>query len=394
LRGYKKFIFAFAVLLAIYILAEMNRPRPVNWDVTLSKDDKQPYGGYILFHQLKDIFPRAAINAYRLPVYNQVNNFYSTNTAYMLIDPTLQLGKEDLNELMSYVHRGNYAFIASENFSKALMDTLHFHNMRKFDFILDDTSTMEFKNPSLRTRKRYYFKRMTVDGYIDEFDTASTVVLATNRNEDVNFVRIAHGKGAFFIHASPVCFSNYFMVSGENADYTSIALSYLPKEIKTIFWDEYYKLGPTGSNNPLRFLLNDPFLRWAFRIAVITMILFVLFEMKRRQRIIPTIPPLKNTTLDFVRTVGNVYFNQRDNKNIALKKISYFLEHVRSVFFLQTSHFDNEFKEALSAKSGVQHEQVNELFRLIEEIQNSGRVGDQTLLVLNKQIDSFYEKAK
>ena len=71
MKGYKKFIIAFIAIVTIYIVAEMNRPRPFNWELTLSKDDKDPYGGYILYQQLKDLFPRAEIKSYRLPVYNQ-----------------------------------------------------------------------------------------------------------------------------------------------------------------------------------------------------------------------------------------------------------------------------------------------------------------------------------
>jgi len=93
------------------------------------------------------------------------------------------------------------------------------------------------------------------------------------------------------------------------------------------------------------------------------MILFVLFEMKRRQRIIPVIAPLRNTTLDFVQTVGNVYFNQRDNKNIAIKKITYFLEFVRSNFFLSTSNMNDEFIEALSKKTAMKQQDKTKLGR-------------------------------
>ncbi|MEJ7677787.1 MAG: hypothetical protein WKG06_07955 [Segetibacter sp.] len=62
------------------------------------------------------------------------------------------------------------------------------------------------------------------------------------------------------------------------------------------------------------------------------LLLYVLFEMKRRQRIIPVITPLKNSTLDFVKTVASVYYNEKDNNGIADKKVNYFLEFVRSRF--------------------------------------------------------------
>src|SRR5438105_9132538 len=108
-------------MLALYILAEMNRPKPVEWKITLSKEDKNPFGGYILYHQLNDLFPAASIHSYRLPAYNQVNNSRDSNTAYILIDPQLSMSAEDVDELLNYVVSGNYVFISSGNFSKTLM---------------------------------------------------------------------------------------------------------------------------------------------------------------------------------------------------------------------------------------------------------------------------------
>ena len=201
---------------------------------------------------------------------------------------------------------------------------------------------------------------------------------------------MTYGDGALFIHAAPLCFSNYFILKNNNAEYTSKALSYIPGNVSKIYWDEYYKMGPGGSRNPLRFILTNPFMRWAFRIAILGIVIFILFEMKRKQRIIPVLPALQNTTLDFVRTVGNVYFNQHNNKNIAVKKINYFLEFLRSKFHLSTSQLNEEFISVLAKKSGVTTLEIQDLVTAIQEVNDSTTVNDQLLLYLNKKIDIFY----
>ena len=372
----------------------MNRPKPVDWKITLSKEDKSPYGSYILYQQLKDIFPKAVLSSYRQPVYNQVNNTSDSNTAYLLIEPDLEFSKDDMNELLNYVLAGNYAFISAGDFGRTLMDTLKFKTSRRLDFETKDSVTINFTNPSLHEPKNYGFTRMTLDGYFSALDTTYTVVLGNNQLKDINFIKIAYGDGAFFIHTAPLCFSNYFMLKRNNASYSAKALSFLPTNIKHIYWDEYYKLGPEGSGNPLRFILTNRWLKWAFRIAMLTIVLFVLFEMKRKQRIIPVIPPLRNSTLDFVQTVGNVYFNQRNNKNIALKKINYFLEFVRSGFLLTTSHLNDEFIQLLAKKTGIAETETSRLINNIHHFNNSEQITDTDLLELNHQIDSFYAKAK
>jgi len=365
----------------------------MNWDISLSKEDKNPYGGFVLFKQLKDIFPAADIRSYRMPVYDQVNNYEDVNTAYLLIEPGLELQQDDINEMLNYVKLGNYVFMSAGSFNRALMDTLMFNTKRHFD-LLGDSMTINFSNPELHTPKNIGFTRLTLDGYFDELDSSRSVILGNNQRNEPNFIKIEHGDGAFFIHAAPICFSNYFMLKNDNANYTAKALSYLPKRVKTIYWDEYYKMGPEGSRNPLRFIMTNPYLKWAYRLALMGMLLFILFEMKRKQRIIPIIAPLRNTTLDFVQTVGNVYFNKRDNKNIAVKKINYFFEFIRSNFYLSTNYLNDEFVTTLAKKTGTTEREIKRLVDLINEVNSSFQVSDSLLLELGNEIDSFYAKAK
>ncbi len=392
MKGYKGFILVFSLLLVIYIIAEATRPKPLNWTVTLSAQDKNPYGAYCLFHALDGVFPGVPVHSFRSPVYNQVNNKRTAGSAYLLLSPGLDaMSKEDVSELLSFTAAGNHVLLSSNDFSRQLEDTLHFSTDRRLDLATKDSVTINFKDPQLRTRQNIGFKRMTLDGYFKRYDTLATTVLGTNQLNDVNFIRMPFGKGMFYIHLVPLCFSNDFMLTRNNAGYTAKVLSHIPGSVNYIYWDEYYKPGERGSGNPLRYILNNEYLRWSFRIGLVTMLLYVLVGIKRRQRMIPVQSPLQNTTLDFVKTVGNVYFNRKDNRNIAEKMIGYLLEHIRTNFFLATNVLDEAFSEALSRKTGVEKPEVDELLTMISVVQASDSVSDQLLLQLNRQIDLFYK---
>ena len=384
----------FITLLVLYIIAEVNRPQPVNWTVTISKADKNPYGGYVLFNRLKDLFPYANIQSYRKPAYNQLNNSFQENTAYFLLGESLPASQNDVEELLNYVTIGNYLFISSTNFSKGLSDTLHFKTDMAFSALSSDSTSINFIDPAIKNKQDYTFKKMTLDEYFTKYDTAVTTVLGRTTRNRVNFIKMTVGDGAIFIHANPLVFSNYFMLANNNSSYTSTALSYIPKDVDNIYWDEYYKLGPDGATSPLRFFLSNDFLRWALRLSIIGMLLYVLFEMKRRQRIIPVIVPLRNTTVDFIKTIAGVYFQQKDNSSIALKKITYFLEFIRNTYFINTNHLNMEFIETLSRKSGVSKTETEGLVQLIYDAQNAKQVSDKYLLVLNNKIDQFYKQVQ
>jgi hypothetical protein len=228
--------------------------------------------------------------------------------------------------------------------------------------------------------------------YFSKLDTVKTTVLGINDKDQPNFIKIVYGKGALLVHSLPICFSNYFILFANNATYTARALSYVPVTISKIYWDEYYKMRNEVPTTPLRFFLNNVHLRWALRLTIVGLIIYVLFQMKRRQRVIPVIAPLKNSSLDFIKTVSNVYFNQKDNKSIAQKKLSYFLDFVRQRFYLSTRDMDENFIDQLARKSGINVTEITDLVNLLSEIESKEDISDHLLLMVDQRIDNFYKQ--
>ncbi|GAA4302329.1 DUF4350 domain-containing protein [Compostibacter hankyongensis] len=394
MKGYRNYIVVFVLLLLLYIAAQYYKPVPVDWRVTLSAKDKIPYGSFLVYDNLKTIFPDARVVLQRVPVYNVVNNSTDRHTAYLLIDPELSLTATDEKELLRYVAQGNYVFLAAFTGYGGLADSLHFkRNLAVLP--KQDSVKINFTHPVLKRDSSYTFVRSRIDGYFSELDTSRTLVLGENHNGAANFVKIPFGQGAFFIHAAPICFSNYFFLFRQNNRYVTDALSCLPADIGKVYWDEYYKQGgTTGSQNPLRFFLTDPWLKWAFRVALMLLVVFLLFETKRRQRIIPVWEPPKNTSLDFVRTIGNVYFNHGDNRGIARKKIGYFDDFLRTAFYLSPALPAETLAPELARRSGLSEDGIRQLLGRIAQVRLAEQVSDAVLLDLNRRLTDFYKKVK
>ena len=383
------------MLLIIYVIAELNRPQPLNWNITLSKEDKNPYGTYILFNSLKNIFPSSSIISLREPAYNLLHDKNVKNAAYIVLSPAFAAGVADVKELLSFAQQGNHVFISSMKTSKLIMDTLGLKEKEYITLIPTDSTSINFVNPALKATSNYTYKRFSVDEYFSELrkDDSTTVLGITNRFHP-NFIKVQIGKGAFYIHSAPLAFSNYSMLSKNNYEYVAKALSYIPASVNTVYWDEYYKLGRTGPTTPLRFFLGNEWLRWALRLTIAALIIYVLFEMKRRQRIIPVIEPLRNTTLDFVKTVSAVYLSQKDNRSIAHNKIQYWLHYIRQRYYLQTNELNDQFVNLLSKRSGVDESEIQKVLALIQDVHTNYNITDRMLLELNHRIDRFYTLSK
>ena len=118
----------------------------------------------------------------------------------------------------------------------------------------------------------------------------------------------------------------------------------------------------------------------------------MLFNAKRRQRIIPVIEPLKNTTTEFVHSVSTIHYEARDFNGIIQKKIKYFLEHVRSKYFLSTEKLDDDFIEKLTLKSGKSKDDIRKLITTVINMRSHTGGTNVTLSNLNKQLEKFYQK--
>jgi predicted nucleic acid-binding protein len=115
--------------------------------------------------------------------------------------------------------------------------------------------------------------------------------------------------------------------------------------------------------------------------------------MRRKQRIIPIVPKPKNDSLDFVKTIGRLYHDKGDHKNLGRKMGAYFLEHVRSRYKLATSVLNDEFIKSLHGKTGVSEEEITEIVQFVNNIDSMVEMSDKQLAVFHKKLDAFYRNA-
>lgn len=384
-------------LLIVYCVMQYNRPKPVDWNTSYLDSDKIPYGTFILYHQLNDLFPGATVRASQQPIYNTLTNAVGENIfragSYLIVAPKVTIDQYDYQQLVNYMKKGNAVFIASFYLNRFLRDTLKLKINSEPNFLIDKKAKIQFINPALNSRKTYAFDRQIGNQYFSKLDTSRAVVLGKNQLNHANFVRYAFGKGFLYLLPTPDYFINYNLLQAAGNDYAAKALSYLnPKG--EIVWDEYETAGTAGTDNsPMRVFLSHSELRWAYYIALFSLLFFVLYEMKRRQRIIPIADPLRNTTVEFVQVVGQVYYQQHNNLNIATKKVTFLLEHIRSHYQLKTNSLDQDFTQNLIQKSGAEESLIREILKYIDFVQTGKQLSDKEIISFNYLTEQFYQQS-
>jgi len=382
----------FIAMFALIVFMEVNKKEPINWFPSYAAHHKIPYGTYVLTEEVKELFKDTEIRRINQPPYQFLQDTTQYGT-YFFVDGAINFGKEEFNELLKFVARGNDVFMSTNG---ATIDTLNLETKQLTTNAFNERSFYKLLNRNLDTTA-YEFDKDNSKIVFSEIDTLKTTILGKLiiKNDDsveeasgVNFIKYKHGKGQFYFHTLPLAFTNYVVLKDNNHQYVASVLSYID-ESKPIFYDGYYKTGKTKITSPMHYILSSDNLRWAYYTALIGVLFFVVFKGKRTQRIIPIITPLKNQTLAFTRTIANMYFEKSEHKNIAEHKINYFLEYIRTQLHVPTTSINDEFYNFVALRSGNTLEDAQQLFKVIETIQNSQAISKEQLISLNTLIEKF-----
>ena len=387
MKDFKIYIIIGSILLIIYLVIQYNKPAPVNWQPSLAAADKIPFGTFVLRERLTDIFPGAKVTNTNQSVYNFFRRQIKPGN-YIIIAKSVTITKADFEQMVKYIRAGNNVFISTFTWDGAFANKLRLETGVEDD---NKAASIKFNSKSLKNSSSYKFDKDISTQYFSSIDTARATIISSNKNGKANYVRYRFGKGSLLLCANPELFTNYSLLKPQGADYAAKALSFLPAH-SNIYWDQYQNKDIAIDRSPLRVFFTSPSLQWAFYISLLGLALFVLFEVKRRQRVIPIIAPLKNSTVDFVEVVGKVYYERRDNANIAHKKILYLLSFLREQYQLKTTQLDKEFAESLVWKTGADTAFVQDLVDYINYIGQQNTVNDKELIELNRLIEKFYQK--
>ena len=433
--SFRLYLLGLLALLGAYVALEYYRPKPLDWRPTLSNADKIPYGTYALFDVLPQLLGTAEVASVRLPVYNQLfgeedPERLAENTAepdsleatrdstealakpkashalpplprrpatYLFINTDFEVSRLEQSALLAFAAAGNDVFIAAERLEKPWLDTLGLK-------LLDVDSAAE---PGLRTPDsvRVQFTAPELAGAALRLPAGSAsgrlalragragTPLATDAQGRAVLLRLPRGRGHVYLCTVPLAFANYFVLPPRQRQFALAALSYLPNG-RPVWWDEYQKQGRAGEQSVLRVIFSQVSLRTAYYLLWATALLFIFIEARRRQRIIPVIKPLPNTTLQFTRTVASLYQQGKNHQRIAEKKTALFQDYLRTRFQEPLPDLaDEAFRERLSQKSGVPRPRVDELVRLINFARTAPTVTDRELLKLSRAIHDFKREA-
>ncbi|WP_422084072.1 DUF4350 domain-containing protein [Ulvibacterium sp.] len=401
--GKKGFVYiAIAVFtVALLMLMQYNKPKEINWFPSYVEHHKIPYGTYVLNQVLINFFGDK-VTQVRIPPFEFLTTNSDVEGTYFFVNDQIQFGETELNTLLDWTAQGNSLFMAARSFEEQLLDTLHIEIGTLYAGLGEDGQQWhKLVNPSLNQGSPYPFNKDSYAAYFEALDTLSTKVLGTveipsksdsTQTAQFNVIKQKFGQGEIVLSLFPKAFTNYFILKEGNKEYAAGLLSYLNGS-QTIYMDNHHKAGKAVFTSPMHIFLSAKELKWAYYTVLIGALFYVVFEGKRKQRAIPLIRPLKNQTLVFTRTIADMYFEKGERKQIAEHKMAYFMDYLRSHFYLDTQNRDEGFYANLASRSNHSLEEIKKLFNFMEKLKVRTEISDIELKKLNTQIEKFKAKA-
>lgn len=418
----------FALLLLLFLglmfLLEYHLPKKFVWKPTFSHYDHQPFGcavfddvlsashpaGYSLSNET---FYQLTADTLLSLATDTIHTSQASRPALLAIAQRIKLSDADCDALLRWVAIGGRVMLVASSFDRHLCDTLHFNHsyswfqmkdVKRYAALFQPRDTLQWvatvAAPTIPFVPATTDSATTIPAPTDLFayypqlcnvyflpQDSLFIPLVTTRVDSlqqVNYslpscfpavaMRRQVGQGEVILVSTPLLFTNYGILDGSNADYLFRLLSQLGTG--PIIRTEAYGISVQSQASPLRYFLAQPALRWALYLTVGVILLFMLTNARRRQRAIPIICPPKNRTLEFVRLIGTLYYQQRQPLDLVQKRFTYFSETLRRTLQVDV---EEEWDDSLlacriAAKTGMEEREIRLLLQELRPlIRNENR---------------------
>lgn len=387
-----------------------------NWRETYAPDSREPYGTGVLRQLTEGHFDEVV--PLRVAIGTELPADTLRRTGYLFVGEGLYLDSTDTQVLLQYVEAGNVALISSKTLPQELVNEVYNGECEDVyweDYTfgdLDTAATLHLPDAALTVDYRFVrgyetrpYRWHYAESYLFCDYPYSLQTLGYLDERRVNFFGMRYGEGTFFFHSTPLVFTNYHLRDSLGLAYANALIDYLPTT-GPLYFDEAsgvresvargrnYETPRLDTESPLRYVLGEPALAWAWYVLLAMGLLYLIFRARRRQRAIPILERNENTSLAFVRTIGRLTFARGNHVRLAEQKMRTFLADVRERYQLPARELDATFETQLAKRAEVPAELVRRLVQLYSNIRNSNYTSDKTLEDFHRLLQTFYQQRK
>ncbi len=409
MQGRKNLYIALGIVLLagvlLFYLLSM-QPKRYNWQETFQHDGKQPYDLSIFRALMVDFFPGKGFEVVS-SLRDDTLYLERTSAVFIYIDGRAFIDSAQAVRFRKFAEKGNTVFVSASN-AHGLVEQLceecgvpaqgKWIQSRKAKNISPRISGHEPVDANMYYQimdevQRYPWPYYDVDG-CNFLNTEKTGRFTAIEKEYTNMLEAKVGKGRIILHCTPMIFSNLHIIRPEILEHAEQLLMRIP-EADVVYFEPNWNSPPPPNRpllteSPLRFILGNTSLRWAWYLLLGLSLLYVISQLRREQRSIPIITAPENKTLGLVEVMSRLYRKEGKHKDVVALQHKMLINHLRRRYRIQHHPADGRFYTEASTKLGKSESNLKTFFAELDAALNNSALTDKELIALDKKITDFY----
>ncbi len=392
---YRKIGAIVGLLLFILLLGVLNQP-DTSWQPSWHHNDTNPYGGKALHLLLRESQGQQVESHFRsLYEVIELDSSLRRGSSILIVCQALTLQDDDWRSLSEYVAAGHTALVASSGFEGGWTDTLGLQTRRypqtQVESLAGEAqvdlgfSITGFPDTLFAVEQRAALYQL-------EDQASSAYGLTDLAYNDAGGAVLRHyqlGSGNLFLCSTPLLLSNYHLLREESRGFAAGLLSLIPAGTAVAHF-EYYQFGRLQAVTPFRYILRQPMLRAALYLLLTGILIYMVFEARRKQRAIPVLVAPKNASLDFASTLAQLHYHTgRNHSGLARKRLLYLKDFLWRRYHLRVEGWSEAQAQEIKRLSHLTEVEALQLVAMAAKSQE-GSLSQEELLIWEGLLHKLY----
>ena len=319
-----------------------------------------------------------------------LDEIQDTNALFITVTKQSGFNKIKLDSLTNLISIGNDVMFVGE-YLPYQFEVDFGYNLNEESMAFDSLSLVTTEGDTVLHFNKVNEELENKKSWLSNFYTLSfgddSIVNPITYIEDGKFIsfQLEKDKGSLLFHYVPDIFRNIGFRNRAMFEYHQYLLSQFDPDKVYIINGKYYDY--VEDINPLQFVLAHRSLKTAYFLLLFIVLIFILFEGKRKQKAIPLVPKNENTSLEYIDTLSRLYLHQNQHNKLLKYMEDNFYHTIEHWYYIKPD--EEYYMEKLAKKSKIP---IVKLESLVKHFKYKGReITANRLADIERQLDDIYK---
>ncbi len=181
--------------------------------------------------------------------------------------------------------------------------------------------------------------------------------------------------GKLIVTTMPLVFTNYGVMDSDARKLSEYMSSFFKgRKLYRLYEEKNKKSVMEEEDGDFKYIMSQPPLKWAFYIILGLLVVYMVFNSRRRMKAIPVHKIDEDTTLQFAKVLGTFYYHQDNHVPFLMKKYDKLKSTLQSRYGWDVDKMEaSDLINRLYVITGIRKDRIAKLFILIREYSQDAR---------------------